>query len=252
MPSASGMGPGLLCFAVAQEFQPFFRLWQNNGGQLAAFEWPGPRNFQGKGWFEPGLVVIITGMGPRNAEEVGRQALLRWRPSWVVTSGFAGGLNPDWPRGRLIVSADPTFVWQSHFLSAGFCPGRLTCETGIASSREEKAALAAKARVDAVEMESGVLQRLASEQGVPSLTARVISDDWQEDLPLNFGILLDEQQRINPTRLALALARQPNKIPSLAAFGRRAQASAQVLATALVQALTERKKNARSDRNRRE
>lgn len=246
------MGPGLLCFAVVQEFQPFFRLWQKNGGQLTAFEWPGPRNFQGKGWFEPGLVVIVTGMGARNAEEVGRQALLRWKPSWLVTSGFAGGLNGDWPRGRLIVSADLTFSWQSHFLNAGFCPGRLTCEPRIAASREDKAAIAARVKADAVEMESAVLHRLAIEQGIPSLTARVISDDWQEDLPLDFGALLNDRQRIDPTRLALALARQPNKIPSLAAFGRRTHVSAQVLATALVRALTDLRKSALSDRNGRE
>lgn len=239
------MGPGLLCFAVVQEFQPFFRLWQKSGGQLAPFEWPGPKNFQGKGWFEPGLVVIITGMGARNAEEVGRQALLRWKPSWLVTSGFAGGLNRDWPRGSLIMSADPADSWRSHFSNAGFRPGQLTCQPRIAVTREEKAAIAARVHADAVEMESAVLQRMAIEQGVPSLTARVISDDWEEDLPLDFEKVLDDQQRIHAGKLALTLALRPSKIPALAAFGRRTQASAQVLATALVRALTDRRKNDR-------
>jgi len=231
------MNPALLCFAVSEEFRPFQDLWQQQGGTLKPFEWPGPRSFTGRAWYDSGLVVVVTGMGPRNAEDVGRQAVLRWKPAWLVTSGFAGGLSPDWPRESLIYEADDHFPQVERFSAAGFRPGRLTCQPTIAWNRESKSRLATSVGADAVEMESGALRRVAATFGVPSLTARVISDDWQEDLPLNFGLLMDEQQRLHPGRLAMALAKQPTKVPELAAFGKRAQASARRLATALVAAL---------------
>ncbi len=231
------MNPVLLCFAVNEEFRPFHDFWRQQGGALKPFEWPGPRTFPGRAWFDTGLVVLVTGMGPRNAEEAGRQAVLRWKPAWLVTSGFAGGLRPSWPRESLIYEADPDFPHIDRFSKAGFRPGRLTCQPKIAWNRESKSRLAASVSADAVEMESGALRRVAAIHGVPSLTARVISDDWQEDLPLDFGQLMDEQQRLHPGRLAMALAKQPTKVPELAAFGKRAQASARRLAKALVEAL---------------
>jgi len=231
------MHPALLCFAVNEEFRPFHDLWRQQGGTLEPFEWPGPRTFPGRAWFDDGLVVIVTGMGSRNAEEAGRQAVLRWKPAWLVTSGFAGGLSPDWPRESLIYEADPNFPHTRRFSDAGFRPGRLTCQPRIAWNRESKSRLATTVGADAVEMESGALRRVAAIHGVPSLTARVISDDWQEDLPLDFGLLMDEQQRLHRGRLAIALAKQPTKVPELAAFGKRAQASARILASALVMAL---------------
>lgn len=238
--AAAGMHPALLCFAVNEEFRPFHDLWKQQGGSLEPFEWPGPRGFPGRAWYDAGLVVIVTGMGPRNAEEAGRQAVLRWKPAWLVTSGFAGGLGPDWPRESLIYEADAYFPEVDRFSKAGFRPGRLTCQPKIAWNRESKSRLATAEGADAVEMESGALRRMAAAHGVPSLTARVISDDWQEDLPLDFGSLMDEQQRLHPGRLAMALAKNPTKIPELAAFGKRAQASARRLANALVTAILRR------------
>lgn len=183
--------------------------------------------------FQAGLVVLQTGMGFKNAEEAGRQALLRWKPGWLVTAGFAGGLSDRWPRGSLIMDADPGFPWVDTFIAAGFRPGRFTCQNQIAVTPEAKAQLAAQTGADAVEMESEILRRLSGENGIPSATARVISDDWRESLPLDFNQLADEHQRLHVGKLALNLARQPGKIPELIGFGRQIQAAAKILAEAL-------------------
>lgn len=235
-PSA-GIKPGLLCLAVIQEFQAFQKVWQLLGGHLLEQTWPGPTQ-AGRAWVQPGLVVIVTGMGQRNAEKAGRQAILRWRPQWLVTAGFAGGLRPELKRGALLVESDPQFPNLAAFYQSGFRSGTFTCQPSIAITREQKADLAARFPADAVEMESAILRSLAKEAGIPGMTARVVSDSWDEDLPLDFNALVDENHKLQAARFAATLASSPGKIPELLAFQKRVQAAGTALAEALGPVLT--------------
>ncbi|MFM8358861.1 MAG: hypothetical protein ACKOET_09915, partial [Verrucomicrobiota bacterium] len=74
-------GPGrMLFFAVPEEARPFERQWRRDGAGRAP----------GRG----GLHTVVTGMGADNAARAARAHLARHRPRWVITSGFAGGLDP--------------------------------------------------------------------------------------------------------------------------------------------------------------
>ena len=62
----------LVCFAVKEEAKPLNQLIRS----------------------QPGVWVLVTGMGRHNAETAIRTALAEERPRIVLSAGFAGGLNP--------------------------------------------------------------------------------------------------------------------------------------------------------------
>src|SRR2546425_2443639 len=50
--------------------------------------------------------VVLTGIGQQNAAKAICKALTEESPNFVLTCGFAGGLNPELATGTVIFSAD--------------------------------------------------------------------------------------------------------------------------------------------------
>ena len=187
----------------------------------------------------PGVVTCVTGMGARNAATGVRRAFAAERPDWVVTAGFAGGLDPAWATGAVAFDADPELVdLAARLRMAGARTGRLVCTERVAVTVAEKLELRRATGAELVEMESAVIRAFCREQGVPSATVRVVSDPAGEDLPLDFNALMTPDARISLPRLALAVARSPGRIPRLLQFQRQTAAAAQNLARTLAAALT--------------
>src|SRR5262245_47657284 len=74
----------LITFAVAQEMHPFKRYADSL----------------------PACKLLVTGMGRRNAEATLSRTLADLTPSVVISSGFAGGLDPDLAVGQVVFDAD--------------------------------------------------------------------------------------------------------------------------------------------------
>ena len=53
--------------------------------------------------------IVVSGMGPSNAERTARQALKQCQPSRLLTCGWAGGLNPQLSFGQVVYEADDDF-----------------------------------------------------------------------------------------------------------------------------------------------
>jgi len=199
--------PILVCFAVTQEAQPFRRL--------ATPSLP--------------VRVVVTGMGNRNAAEGLAAALASERPGWVITSGFAGGLNPAHTTGTILHQTnDPALDAAAR--AQGSRPVRFQSADRVVATAREKELLFRASGADAVEMESGVIQKLCAEAGLPCLTLRVVSDAAQEDLPLDFNVFMRENQVLDYPRLIGHVALHPGKVPELLRFQRRAAAAAAALA----------------------
>jgi len=90
---------------------------------------------------------------------------------------------------------------------------------------------------DAVEMESGIIRAICREHNIPSATVRVISDPANEDLPLDFNLVLDAGQNLRRGKLALALAKSPGKIGALLQLRRQTRKAAERLAQVLTKAI---------------
>jgi nucleoside phosphorylase len=205
----------LVCFAVKQEAD-VLRPW---AGKLRRVR------------------VLLTGIGRTNAERAINAELARQAPGLVLSSGFAGGLDPAMPSGTVLVEADPGFPLTPALQAAGARPGRFHCADRIIVSALEKQALGGETGAQAVEMESAVIRAACRARGVPSATVRVISDAAGEDLPLDFGTLMTPDQRLDWTRLVWALVRSPGKVSALLSFRKRLRVAQQRLATVLGQAL---------------
>ena len=68
-------------------------------------------------------------------------------------------------------------------------------------------------------------------------TVRVISDAANEDLPLDFNLVLDAGQNLRRGKLALALAKSPGKIGALLELRRQTRKAAERLAQVLTKAI---------------
>ena len=204
--------PILVCFAVKEEAELFQEILVSR----------------------PRALVLITGMGKKNAEDSVRKALQQVWPAMVLSCGFAGGLNPKLLSETVVFeAADPEM--ESTLLSMGGLGVKFHCAERVAVTVAEKKALRESTGADAVEMESAVIGGICSEAGLPFVTVRVILDAADEDLPLDFNQLMNAKQEMSYLKLTGALMKSPGKIGELKKFQKRCQAAALKLAATLVQ-----------------
>jgi nucleoside phosphorylase len=125
----------------------------------------------------------------------------------------------------------------SVLVAAGARPAKFHCAERVAACAETKRALRLSTGADAVEMESGIIRAICGQHKIPSATVRVISDDANHDLPLDFNRLMDSDQNLRYGKLTAALLRSPGKIGTLLNFQKQTQAAAEKLAHVLVKVL---------------
>lgn len=215
----------LVCFAVKEEARFFMDGMVCQADQ--AGKKPHPPLYQ----------VWMTGMGRRNAVEGVRQAIALVRPKRVITSGFAGGLNPKLKFGTIVYDEDFDAGFGPQLEQAGAVRGTFYCHRRVAITAGEKAALWQSTGADAVEMESSAIRNICREQKIPSATIRVISDNAGQDLPLDFNALMTPEDRIHYPKLIWAVLSRPGRIGKLMDFQRQTMAASRQLGAVLGQLL---------------
>lgn len=188
---------------------------------------------EAKFFSQPGMEVLITGIGRENAERSLHQALKEGSYQLVLSCGFAGGLNPYLASGTVVFATDEDAGLSAPLLSAGACPVRFHCHDRVAITVEEKRELWEATGADAVEMESQIIRAICRAHEIPSATIRVISDAAHENLPLDFNVFMTAEQQLNYGRLILALLGSPGKIPAMLRLQRQTQLAARNLAQVL-------------------
>lgn len=200
----------IVCFATTAEAAAFRKLARTLGN----------------------ISIVITGMGAANAERAARAALAKHRPALLISSGFAGGLNPALPSGALVTDTDDDTLLQE-LAALDVRRIRFHCAERIATTPEEKSTLRQATAADAVEMESAAIHKVCRELGVPAITLRIISDSANESLPLDFNTLVDEQLNLSFAKLAWKLIRSPGTIPRLMTFQKHVSFCGRRMATAV-------------------
>ena len=224
----------LVCFAVKEEARFFmdrmvYRLWPRYQLYTSDAAREDPRR--------PLYQVWMTGMGRRNAVEGIRNAIALVQPKRVITSGFAGGLNPKLEFGTVVYEEDFNAGFGPQLEQAGAVRAAFHCHRRVAITAAEKAALWQSTGADAVEMESSVIRNICREQHIPSATIRVISDDASQDLPLDFNALMTPEDRIDYPKLIWAVLSRPGRIGKLLEFQRQTEAASRRLGAALAELL---------------
>ncbi len=150
------------------------------------------------------VVLVITGVGGKRARESAEFVLDKFQPKLVISTGMCGATVPELKIGDLVLytsvlrlnregEVKDRVICDENLLSSIaklLRKGKFTFHLGdgITSPRvvcqpEEKLNLGEKFDVEAVDMESFFVSRIAELKSIPFLTLRSVSDEVSERLP---------------------------------------------------------------------
>jgi adenosylhomocysteine nucleosidase len=174
-------------------------------------------------------VPVKAGGGTPWGAEVAAERLVAEGATSLISFGLAGGLDPDFRPGMIIVPLAVVEAGRIRPTNArlgmalgGVSAGMLAAEAEIVVTAAEKYALGRSTLCGAVDLESGAVARVAERHGIPFAVLRAICDPADRDLPPAALAALNEKGAIAIARVALSILRHPGQIPDLIALGRDA------------------------------
>jgi adenosylhomocysteine nucleosidase len=184
--------------------------------------------------------LVVTGPGRAAARRGAELLLAGHRPRWIVSAGFAGGLDPGLRRDDLVLATEVVDLEGGRFAIDLSVPeaaqgqrlssGRLLTVDAIIRTAAEKAELRRRFGADVVDMETSAVAALCGERAVRFLSVRAISDEAGTDLPPE---ILSVLGRTGSYRLGAALGalwRRPSSLKELWALREHALSAADRLA----------------------
>lgn len=185
------------------------------------------------------IMLVQGGVGQNMAEAV-RSLSNSFRIQVMVSSGFAGSINPGIGVGDLIIgrnifhtpqeefngeveidstyTSDKSLVTMASRLSnaGGFkahC-GDVLCVNKVVSQAAAKRQLGSRTSAICVDMESSIIAARAHELGVPFVAIRAISDSVDEDMGVSESVIT-KGGNINIPVAAYRLLSKPHHIPEM-------------------------------------
>jgi adenosylhomocysteine nucleosidase len=185
------------------------------------------------------VTVLLTGMGRENGEEAMRTLPIEMHDV-CISAGLAGALESSLKPGDIVVARtsktlDKKLIVESDAVLVDFalaCGARavnilLTSEKIVATA-DEKQELSASGSV--VEMETSYILTAAENHHVPAVAVRAISDAAEEDLPVDFGRILDSRGHLKYGGLLREVGLHPYRLAPLIKFGGQSRAATVALA----------------------
>ena len=193
----------------------------------------------------PELALLETGEGPRNAERALRAWLNVHRAQAVINIGLAGGLSDllatgDIAIAREIHSHDRRFdaTTSPLFQAAAGITGTRTATAitvdEVVCKATDKRLLAQSFNLNEtawVDMESIAIAAVCDELQIPYLIVRAISDEFDEDLPVDFNRCRNKSGRVSPRKVIQAALVRPRAFKGFIELKRRADLCAKKLAS---------------------
>jgi adenosylhomocysteine nucleosidase len=185
------------------------------------------------------VTVLLTGIGGENAYKAMRTLPIEMHDVCIST-GLAGALQASLKPGDIVVARtaetlDQKLRIESDSALVDFavaCGARavkisLTSETIVAMA-DEKQELGKSGSV--VEMETSYILRVAEKHHVPAVAVRAISDAADEDLPVDFGRIMDSRGHLKYGGLLMEVGLHPYRLAPLMKFAGQSRAAAGSLA----------------------
>ena len=199
------------------------------------------------------MIIAVTGLA-REARIVagarvtvlscgGRAGLLREsleramtkNTAGIISIGIAGGLSPSLKSGDCVIACEIVSEGQ-HIPTDAFWRQRLAARLpdavvapiagsqGIVLGRTSKADLFRATGAYAVDMESHVVARLASEHRIPFAALRAIADPAASELPALVAGAITPVGRVNLLGVLKAVLFDPRQVPALIRTARESKA----------------------------
>ena len=200
--------------------------------------WPGK-------WGKQSIVLVRSGVGQQRAEDATLQVIDRFKPSTLFSIGYAGAVQPELNVGDLVIADtiieekkkgkySPDSDWLNRAKNVS-CPegfkaivgGLLTVDNVIYDSLS-KQELGKNYSVQAVEMETSAIAKVAEEKDVPLLSLRVISDRLDQEL-LDSSSFLGSDGEISTLKAGWYVLTHPGSIKSALSLRSQTQIATQAL-----------------------
>ncbi|MDD4932518.1 MAG: nucleoside phosphorylase [Methylacidiphilaceae bacterium] len=172
---------------------------------------------------EKEVAVAIIGMGRERAARGTEQLLREFSVRLLVLAGYAGALRPQIKRGQVAVASNYLDAGSALWFSGGEVPElRIATADAVVGDPESRRKLAEATGADLVDMETDAVASIARSRGVPFVSLRVVTDDFEDRLPVDAIAAAWESEggRIRPIPLALHLVTHPAEIGPLLRFAR--------------------------------
>jgi adenosylhomocysteine nucleosidase len=185
------------------------------------------------------VTVLLTGIGGDNADKA-MQTVPMGMYDVCISAGLAGALEADLRPGDVVVARtsetlDQGLRVESDAALVDFavaCGARAVnvslTSRKIVAAADEKQALSASGSV--VEMETSHVLTVAEKHHVPVVAVRAISDAAEEDLPVDFGRIIDSRGHLKFGGLFKEVGLHPYRLAPLMKFAGRSRAATGSLA----------------------
>lgn len=185
------------------------------------------------------VTVLLTGIGGESAAKAIQSIPLEVH-DLCISSGLAGSLDVSLTPGDVVVARTAETLDQNIKAASDLNLVELAVSAGAKpvgiSLTSEKIIATADAKEDLsrqgsiVEMETTNILAAAIQRLVPCVAVRAISDAADEDLPVDFGRILDAHGHLKMGGLLKEVGLSPYRIPLLVQFGRQSRAATKSLA----------------------
>lgn len=186
--------------------------------------------------------IIHTGVGRKACQRSLDKFFSRSQPDFLISSGFAGGVQEDIKSGDLILArnySDPGLLaLAQQILGRGAKTVKTMTIDSITDTVSERNRIAEAANAAAVDMETEFISLACAARDIPMLSVRVISDSVTELLPAPPAVLFDvATQKTSLTKMARYLLANPTAISRLTRFSKQIRTARQNLTEALLELL---------------
>ncbi|MBK8814359.1 MAG: phosphorylase [Methylococcaceae bacterium] len=180
------------------------------------------------------ILIICSGAGENNAR-LASELLVDNGVKRLISWGCAAALDSALQSGDLVlaescIDAQQVGIefdnkgWVSHVQSSinrqiPIYVGKLAESKHIVETTEDKTELGKATGAIALDMESTAIAKVASLNGIPFMTIRVIADTLKMNLPKSVSYALNEQGEVVLKKLLLFLFLHPSELPGLIKLG---------------------------------
>jgi adenosylhomocysteine nucleosidase len=223
----------LVTFAVEAEFAPWRKLrdvtTRKTGGHTVYEARIGRANVD----------FVVTGMGMENSRRA-TESVITTDHKACIGAGFAGALKPTLKVGDVLVARAVQLLgkrgtlessrnlFMAAYENQAIEAKMLLTTDHLIGTADEKRKLSPFA--DAVDMESFATMSVAREKNVSCIPLRVISDRFDEDMPAEIDMTVDEFGRVKIRGVIKHVAAHPLAVPALIRLGRHSRTAAEALA----------------------
>jgi adenosylhomocysteine nucleosidase len=185
--------------ALEREVRPLIKQWHVHEREHAG------HTFR---FYENGEAVLVCGgIGPQPARRAAEAVLVLYRPNFLYSVGYAGALDPALRPGDLLRPARVINGSDGSRVDLSQGDGVLLSDTSLATVTR-KSLLRESYGAQAVDMEASAVARAAEARGVSFHALKVISDEFNFELPATERFV-DTEGRFHEARFGLHVALRP-------------------------------------------